>query len=161
MLGPDSCCLEWELMKLSSSLVLDTLALEIHVHVLSRQWGSSFMQIHLLNIFWTSAALVFDIAVMDNLSGLLNESLQCHSEPQHTSLFKKSHPFSLSLTFPYDVSDRSERKTTLLLTFWFGLWRRMFFCESWRFRRQLAKLVYSPSISKPALSHSSTSLGQL
>lgn len=46
MLGPDSHCLEWELVKLSSSL-----ALEIHVHVLSRQWGSYFMQIHLFNIF--------------------------------------------------------------------------------------------------------------
>lgn len=47
--------------------------------------------------------------------------------PQHKSLFKRSYPFRLSLSFPYDVSYPSEMKTILLLTFWFWLWRRMFF----------------------------------
>lgn len=47
--------------------------------------------------------------------------------PQHVSLFKRSCPFRLSLSFPYDVSVQSETKTILLLTFWFWLCRRMFF----------------------------------
>ena len=46
--------------------------------------------------------------------------------PQHTSVFKRSCAFRLSLFFPYDVSNQSEMKTTLLLTFWFWLWRMFF-----------------------------------
>lgn len=111
-------------------------------------------------MIWTLAALVFENAATEHLSGLLHEVLQCHSNPSilfSTRIFKWSWPFWLSLTSTCNVSDECEWRTLPPLTFWFGLWRTMLFCKSWQFHGQLVELVYSPRISEPALSHGSTS----
>lgn len=66
-------------------------------------------------MIWTLAALVFENAATEHLSGLLHEVLQCHSNPSillfSTRIFKWSWPFWLSLTSTCNVSDECEWRT--------------------------------------------------